>query len=83
MGKWSSIARTASVTLSHLLVQLSPDQRQAVQTELISMNGVLLLSNLLCPPIASTAKAASSKSCERRNTHDRCIFDIVIIIAHK
>jgi len=63
MGKWSSIARAASVTLSLLLVQLSPDQRRAVQTELISMNGALLLSNVLCPQIASTAKAASSKPC--------------------
>jgi len=81
MGKWSSIARAALITLSQLLFQSSPDQRQAVQAEMISMNGVLLLSNILCPPIASTAKAASSKSCEHGNTHDRCIFDIVIILA--
>jgi len=40
MDKWSNIARAASVTLSHLHLQLSPDQREAVQTELISMNGV-------------------------------------------
>jgi len=61
--KWSSIARAALVTLSHLVFHVSPDQREAVQTELISLSGVLLLSNLLCPQIASMAKAASSKPC--------------------
>ena len=68
MGKRSSIARAALITLSQLLFQSSPDQRQAVQAEMISMNGVLLLSNILCPAIASTAKAASSKSCETHMT---------------
>ena len=63
MGKWSSIARAALVTLSHLVFHVSHGRREAVQAELISLSGVLLLSNLLCPPIVSMVKAASSKPC--------------------